>query len=475
MLKDFELFKEIRLKGNSGLYTYRTKNQIDSIYTWAENEIKRSKTYRDFYTILCQVTDYEGSLHNGTYWSDALRKSIRKESTGYFPLPLKVIEGKLRVNSKGKEIPLGSEIISINDHTQDQLIRELGKYYTTDGYNTTGKNVGITKQFSSYYRYYFGLEEVFDVVYQAPDQSEIQRTSLKSTSYKQYYENFDHRHSSPIDNQLYEDNEEENAYYIKKIGDKTAVLTINTFSLGSAKTDTHLQYKSFLDSVFTDLNQHHVENLILDVRNNGGGNPPNDLVTLSYLTDLPQKEIQTAWIGFTESIPYWKYLQLDIPFYFKPLAKGKLNKIMKQQLPLVKDDRRYYKEIKSYEPNENRFHGQVYLLVAAPIASAASLFSSMVASNTDAIVVGEETMGGYYGHNGSFSMEYKLPKSNFTFAFSIVNLTQDVKEKENQPFGRGVMPDYSIVQSFDDFMNQEDTQMNYVLDLIKKRQNNQQP
>ncbi|WP_158960671.1 hypothetical protein [Myroides fluvii] len=68
MLKDFELFKEIRLKGNSGLYTYRTKNQIDSIYTWAANEIKRSNTYRDFYTILCQVTDYEGSLHNGTYW-----------------------------------------------------------------------------------------------------------------------------------------------------------------------------------------------------------------------------------------------------------------------------------------------------------------------------------------------------------------------------------------------------------------------
>lgn len=471
MSKDLKLFKEIRLKANSGLYTYRTPEQIDSIYTWAENEIKKSTTYRDFYLILSQLTDFEGSLHNGMYWSDKLRESLKKESYGYFPLPLKVIEGKLLVNSEGKEIPLGSEIISINAHPSASLLGELGKYYTTDGYNTTGKNVGISKHFSSYYRYTFGLTAVFDVVYKSPNQQVEQQIQLQSTSYKGYYENFDRRHSIPMDRQWYEDDDEQ-PYFIKKIDDKTAVLTLNSFSLGSVKTDTHIQYATFLDSVFTNLNQNNFENLILDVRNNGGGNPPNDLITLSYLADTPQKEIQAAWIGFTASIPYWKHLQLDLPFYFRPFAKAKLNKVMKQQLPIVKNDRRYYGNIQTYPPNENRFRGQVYLLVAPPIASAASLFSAMVASNTNAIVVGEETMGGYYGHNGSFSIEYKLPQSKFTFAFSIVNLTQDVKEKENQPFGRGIIPDHQVTQSIKDFLQQQDTQLHYVLDLISKRKRN---
>ena len=39
MLKDLEIFKNIRLEANSGLYKYRTAKEIDSIYNWAKKEI----------------------------------------------------------------------------------------------------------------------------------------------------------------------------------------------------------------------------------------------------------------------------------------------------------------------------------------------------------------------------------------------------------------------------------------------------
>ena len=70
MRKDLSIFKKIRQEANSGFYTYRTKKQIDSIYNWAENKIEKSSTYREFFNIICQLTDFEGSLNNGTYWSD---------------------------------------------------------------------------------------------------------------------------------------------------------------------------------------------------------------------------------------------------------------------------------------------------------------------------------------------------------------------------------------------------------------------
>jgi hypothetical protein len=468
MLKDLDIFKNIRLEANSGLYKYRTKKEIDSTYRWAFNEIPHLKTYRDFYNLLTILTDYEGSVHNGTYWSEKLWKSVKIEPKGYFPLPLKIIEGKLLVNIESKIIPLGSEIISINNHNKEQLLRELGKYYTTDGINTTGKKIGIDKHFSKYYRYNFGLKDEFKVAYKKPLLNKNQSRILRSVSCKKYYRNFVNRHSLKLDNQLYEDIKESDYYSLKKIDSRTAALTINSFSLGSGSDKNHLKYKHFLDSVFVDLNYNKFENLIIDIRNNGGGDKPNDMVTLSYLVNSPQKEIRTAWIGFTESIPYWKYLQIDIPFYLKPFAKRKLKKIMKKELPTVKNNKRYYRDIKTYQPNENRFKGQVYLLTGPFVASAASLFASMVASNTNAIVIGEETSGGYYGHNGSFPVEYKLPKSNFTTDFSIVNLTQDVKKKETQPFGRGIIPDYNIPQTYEGFINNKDTQMNFVIDLIKK-------
>ena len=79
MKKDLEVFKNIRFKANSGLYKYRTKAEIDSTYKWAFNEIEKSKTYRDFYNITSNLTDYEGSVHNSNSFSEKMKKAIKQE------------------------------------------------------------------------------------------------------------------------------------------------------------------------------------------------------------------------------------------------------------------------------------------------------------------------------------------------------------------------------------------------------------
>lgn len=61
MKKDLLVFQKIRKAGNSGLYTYRSKEAIDSIYKWAFDEISQLHSYRDFYNLISQLTDFEGS------------------------------------------------------------------------------------------------------------------------------------------------------------------------------------------------------------------------------------------------------------------------------------------------------------------------------------------------------------------------------------------------------------------------------
>lgn len=40
-------------------------------------------------------------------------------------------------------------------------------------------------------------------------------------------------------------------------------------------------------------------------------------------------------------------------------------------------------------------------------------------------------------------------------------------EKRDQPNGRGIIPDYEIWPRFDDFLQQRDTQMEFILECIE--------
>ena len=334
MRKDLEVFKNIRLKANSGLYKYRTKRQIDSIYNWADEEIKKSSTYLEFYNIICKLTDFEGSLHNDTSLPSKYWKSLRKESYGYFPYPIKWVDGKWIINYNKGKIPLGAEIISINNEKIENIITNLYKYYTTDGINTTGKRIGLRAHFSRYYRWHYGVTKEFEVEYREPNSAQIKTEKSKSESYLGYYKNFNKRYSKPYDQINYADLQENQKYKYEQTNASTGVLTIYSFSMGNETTEEHKQYCTFLDSIFSKMKTKNVKNLIVDVRTNGGGTDPNDLVTYSYLTNRNFSENKQAWISFYK-IPDLKYIESNVPSFLRPLGVGKyklLDNLMKYTL-----------------------------------------------------------------------------------------------------------------------------------------------
>ena len=270
MRKDLEAFKQIRIQANSGLYKYRTERQIDSIYSWAEKEVTVSKTYLDFYNIICQLTDFEGSTHNSTDLPERHMANLRKEALGYFPYPIKWVSGKWRLNYKGGDIPLGSEIISINQEPIDQVINKVGKYYTTDGFNQTGKRLGIRVYFSRYYRWHYGLIENFEVEYKDPDSDQISSITIAGGSSSAYFDKFNERYSKPYDQAHY--NAKKVKYRYEKVGASTGVITIDDFAIGdNAEDPVHKAYVAFLDSVFREIKAERMVNLIVDVRLNTGG------------------------------------------------------------------------------------------------------------------------------------------------------------------------------------------------------------
>lgn len=472
MKKDLSIFKEIRDRTNSGLYKYRTTKEIDSIYKWAYSEIEKSKTYRDFYNIINTLTDFEGSLHNGTQLPKKIYKSLKDEKEGYFPYPLKLIEGKWLLNFKSQEIPIGSEILSINNNKMTEIVLNLYKYYTTDGINKSGKAIGINYRFSKYYRLHYGKQHIFAVTYRENNSNEIKQISLNSIGFSEYYTNFNNRYSKPFDEPNYKDWNINEMYSYRNINKTTGLLTINSFAIGdNEKSKEHIVYAKFLDSIFSEIKKSNISNLIVDARHNGGGTDPNDLITYSYLTPRKFSENKKAWISF-QKIPFLRYVDTKVPIFLRPLGVIKYNKYFRKEFPENKNGKYYQNSSSSdhkiWKPNKNAFTGNVLLLVSPEVASAGSLFASMVAGNKNTVVIGEETSGGYYGHNGHTPLSYILPKSKIKTYFSIVNLEQDVPLKENQIINRGILPDHYVTQTYSDFLTHTDTQMNFVLAFLEK-------
>lgn len=456
LLEDYKIFQRIFEKSNSGLYKYHSKKEIDSAFSANKKLISNRTSFRDFYNIIWYVVDYTGSSHNSLSYPDSLDKALSKQKI-FFPISLKYLNGKLYSISDSVQIPLGSKIVSVNNIDAESFAKSIAKYVSTDGHNLTGKYASIDTDWMPFYVYLaYGEQNEYVVQYKKND---IMKTvTLQAVDYMTTIINYKKRFVPAYEKENKDD------YSFKYINDKTGLLNINTFALGGPKSERHKKYASFLDSVFVDLKNRSIENLIVDVRQNGGGNDPNDLLLYSYLTKKNFRENTSAFTLFN-SVP--------LKQYFVEEEKGEIQDLeieLKEEHSILKNGKYYQNDTfnKIWQPNPNAFQGKIYLLISPLVASAGSLFASMVKSDENSIVIGQETLGGYYGHTGHIPVTYKLPNTGLLLTFSIVDLEQDVQTLPDQKYGDGIKPDYNIEPTIEDYLNNKDVVLDFTKQLIEK-------
>ncbi|PWN66122.1 S41 family peptidase [Chryseobacterium oncorhynchi] len=463
-VEDLHTFRSIREQANSGLYVYRSKQQIDSIYQRAEEEAGNSKNIFDFYKVIAKVTGFEGSCHNYTDLPNHASYYLTQKPE-YLPITLKNIDGRLLQDSKDIAVPLGAEILSINGISSKEIISRFSQYYFSDGYSmpykeTTGFERGMLDKF--YIE--FGTHKNYEISYQWNNQ--IHKITLPGISLDSFKKLQESRFSLIFDKKLLSEK-----YNLTKEGKGIYRLSVRGFDFATGKEDpAYKKFSTFLEQMMDTLEQEKIGSLIIDLRGNTGGTGALYEKVFTYLTQQPFRDSHYAYTKFNE-IPMDEKLVITPLFLSNGVTdKNGLNTYLKQLYPKQIQGKYYWADDKNplILPNERTFKGQLYLLVDQRVASAASHLASLIKSYTNAIVIGKETVGGYYEHNGHLPVVYELPNTGIQTGFSIVHVIQDAQNLSDQKRGQGIVPHIKIQQTNQEFLDQTDVYLKKVFELLKQ-------
>lgn len=462
-VEDLRTFRSIREKANSGLYVYRTRKQIDSIYQQAEEEARNSKNIFDFYKVIAKVTGFEGSCHNYTDLPNHASYYLTQKSE-YLPITLKNIDGRLLQDSKDNVLPLGAEILSINEVPAKEMISRFSQYYFSDGYSVSYKETtGFERGMPDKFYMEFGTHKNYVISYKW--NGTVKEISLPGISLESFKKLQDSKYSLAFDKKLLSEK-----YSLNKEGDGIYRLSLRGFDFATGKEDpAYKKFSAFLDQMMDTLEREKTENLIIDLRGNTGGTGALYEKVFSYLTQRPFRDSQYAYTNFNE-VPMEEKLVITPLFLSNGVTdKTGLNAYLKSLYPKAVQGKYYWADDKnpSIMPNDRTFKGQLYLLVDQRVASAASHLASLIKSYTNAIVIGKETVGGYYEHNGHLPLVYELPNTGIQTGFSIVHVIQDAQNLPDQKRGQGIIPHIQIQQTDQEFLDQTDVYLKKVSELRK--------
>ncbi len=146
------------------MYEYTSQTEWDSIFTAFEQKgIEEVKTSNNFFKSISSMVDYAKDGH-----LNILHPKIDTLPT-MFPLLVKIIDGKLYADTDDFGIPLGSEIMSIDNKSTQTILKNLLKYAPSDGYNLTKKYIQIEKEFGILHYYEYGNKKNYSVKYTTTD------------------------------------------------------------------------------------------------------------------------------------------------------------------------------------------------------------------------------------------------------------------------------------------------------------------
>ncbi|PJR04201.1 S41 family peptidase [Avrilella dinanensis] len=449
---DFDLLVNSLKEAHTGLYWYSTEKQFDSLVSIQRTLLKDNLNSLQFYNIVSPIIAFSKEDHCDISLSDELNNALAEK--GFF-LPLIITnlnEKPLILNQPYK----GLTLTEINGVKIEEIYQRIFNTFASDGFILSSKYRYLDlRGFSREYAKVIDQQKENTITTKDLSTGKTETHQLKSVSYKRL---------SELTAQVFNENkireEIDKPGELLFIENNTAVLTFTTFG-NSDFEEYNMNFEQFVDSSFIEISKQKSTNLIIDLRDNGGGSEGNEDYLFSYLTDKPYNKYKHV------ELSRFSFSFLNHTDYSSPEDRKELENELRAENENSDDGKIYRKPgIYLQEPLKNNpFKGQVYVLTSGWTYSGGAEFSTLMKEYTDAIFIGEETGGGYYGNTSGSSLELTLPNTKLVVDIPILKFVLDVKKGK---FGNGIIPDFQIQPTFDEYIKGYDTELEYAKKLIEK-------
>ncbi len=452
---DVQAMEETLRKNHPSLFWYASPQEIDASFARAYTLLNDSLNEDAFKNIVSEtlfpIRCGHTSVRHSIQWN---RYAIGKRPTG-FPLGLKITDDSTLIlivnfNRTDSVLKRGMQIQSINGLSAKKIIDTLFPLVPIDGNAKNFSYQNISNNFQGYYNSRFSKSKNYTLRY--IDSSGTERVinlpalgSSKDSVRARFSTSANNNPQQTVSTR--QSRLQASRSFSIDSSKQFATLRINSF--------TKYVKSSFIKQSFKQLKKQNVSNLIIDVRNNGGGLIKSSLVLTKHLK-------QTAFT-FTDSI---------ISTHKKISSSIKINKKFITNLGMFlfskKKKDNLYELIffkKQYQPKKNAFNGKVIILTGGYSFSAATMFLSNVKGQKNITLVGEETGGGYYGNNGVFIPEMVLPNTKLRVRLPLYRIVNNKTHPKN---GSGVLPDVEIKASAESIRLNADPKMGKAIALIKQ-------
>jgi len=456
---DYSLLQNILEQKHPSLYWYTSRDTMDRYFNYFRSLIRDSMTEHQFaWHIVAPLVDKIHCGHTSVSMSRKYAKWIIGKRIPSFPLYMKIWNDSMAVtgnlNRKDSTFKRGTIITSVNGMSARSLTRNMFNFLPEDGRANNINYIRLSANFPYYHRNIFGTYKSYQVKYidntgnerstdvpvfiPTKDTTKIKKDSLKAPE----------RMRPPKAPRI----EAYRSFNIDS-GGKFATITLNTFSKG--------RLRGFFRRSFKTMKQKNIDNLVLDIRSNGGGRVGLSTLLTKYISRTPFKVADSLYAKAKSLGRYTKYIKGGHLNNLEMFFISKKNKDGNYHINHL--EKKFYKPRKKYH-----YDGSVYVLTNGPTFSAATLFANTVKGQEGILIAGEETGGGWHGNSGIMIPDIKLPETGIRVRLPLYRLVQFNHVPKT---GTGIIPDLYIGTSYQALLQGIDKKMQVIRELIDQKEN----
>ena len=262
--------------------------------------------------------------------------------------------------------------------------------------------------------------------------------------------------TGPVAYYVHKNQNRKEDWSFKMLNDKTALLTLGHFQLNEVQ----------MDNIADSLKAHaKVPNLIIDVRDNYGGNAECEGRLLDmFLFEKPvtfncqMVNSNSTYRSFSHCYNWSKEMK---PFEDFVKIEGKEGFYNRDAFSETKTSAKPKK-------NDAIYKGKLYVLINEGSVSAATDFPAHLVRAKRAVSIGRETATAYHYMTALKFARLFLPNTRIEYHLPLVKAITATDVSERFPYGRGLLPDIEVPLTQEEvFFSTEDVILKKALDIIR--------